>query len=148
MDVILRFTYSGTSTDFYRDEVAEVDLDTVQGVDIYRDISGYHHLVKTSAEYNRLRVQFKLMIGTTGTSTIDKLETLLGYVDTYKQPVVITCFYEYSISTTNSIQVQMKRDDFIRPYIHGLNAGNVILPITFIESVPAGVAIALTPIGV
>ena len=146
MSTVLRFTYNGTNTDFEFDEVAQLDLDFVQGIDLYRDLLGQHQLYKKEALYHRLRFQFRLAYG--NESTISKLETLLGYIDTYKQPAIMTCYYECSISTTNSYQVQMKRDEFVRPFVVGLDASKIV-PITFIEAVPdtGDGATVLNPVG-
>ena len=147
LTTVLRFSHTGGNTDFYTDEVKALHMDTVQPIDLWNDAEGYFHHYKYSGKHYELEIEFNLAIG--GSSgTIEKIEDLWDQVDTYKQPEVMTCFYEYKLSTTNSIQVQMMRDEMVWSFFSGKLKLSEIIPITFIEAVPEGVAVHRKRVGV
>ena len=133
---IVRFVHGGGTTSFYNDEIQAVHLDTVQGIDLFNDASGYFHLYKVGEEYYRVRITFLIV----RSSVLDRIEDVWDRVDSYKQPEAMELFYKYKLSTSTSIWVQMKRDDMIWPYAESLVEYRRI-NLTFIEAVPAGVTI-------
>jgi len=134
---ILRFTHDGTSTDFYIYEVPKIVVSTVQKSDIWQDLQEYYHIYKIGNSYKKLTITFDIREMTTWT----KLETLWGYKDSYYQPDIMQCFYEYGINTSTNIWVQMKRDDFQLRFFQGKYKAKEKLKLVFYEAVPEGVAV-------
>src|SRR4030042_95878 len=139
MSTCLRFTYGGVDTDFDELEVVDVKRDIIQRSNIWQDLHEYYHLYKFGASYQRIVVTFVTQFNNTWT----KLSTLWGYKDSYFQPAVIKLYYEYLISTSNNLQVQMKRDDFRFMFFGNECQGAEEIQLTFFETTPSGTALVL-----
>ena len=129
MATVLRFTYSGTNTDFSNDEVLNLQVSNVQKIYLWQDLQEYFHLNKIGKSFKRISVNFNV----TSLNTITKIETLWGYKDSYYQPNLIQMYYEYAVSTSTNIFVRMKRDDYKLNYEFGQVEYGQVIPIIFYE---------------
>lgn len=116
MTVAIRFVHGGGTTDFYDDEIEQIDIITVQEIDLYKDISGYYNFNKVGESYKRIKVVFSPEIVTLFT----RLDEIYARVDSNYDPEVMTCYYRYAIDTTTySIDVQMDRGTMQWNYFNG-----------------------------
>ena len=139
-EVVIKFRYNNTDTNFYDTEIPEIVVSNVQKADTWQDLQGYYHICKTRDSYKKITVTF-ITKSYEDETTWDKLNIIWGYKDTYYQPTVIQCFYEYLISTTSNCYVQMKRDDYKLKYFCGKPLAEEKIRLVFYEAVPEGAAI-------
>jgi len=158
-EIALRFTYSGTSTDFYIDEVPSMNIANKQYVIINRNIVNWYadYPASTHAEmyrkyewgsaYRLFTVNFSINLITTR----DKIKTLFDYVESYHgNPQIIQMYNEYKIDTDNGdtpswIPVQMMRQDYRDTYFSGYDVPDS-LPIRFVETTYSSVGVLERPV--
>jgi len=146
LSTVLRFTHGGGNTDFYDDEVKELDLHTVQDKTLLRKFgTRYYHMYYVGNPYYVIDLYLLLKYGGSG-GTLSRMEDIFDR-DPDNQPETMECFYEYGIDSANSIWVQMKRDTMVWPYKTGYEESKVI-KLTFYEAVPEGIAVTKKRIGV
>ena len=150
MDIVLRFSYNDTDTNFYWCDVLSMTKKVVQKSKIYRiEHDGFDIFGKTEYgyEYKLFTVKFNLM----KPDVFSKLETLQNYKDSYEDPAILNMYYEYGIEEKQGIsdgskticEVQMYRDDFIKKYYKGYVKADETATIKFIETISEGDAIEL-----
>jgi hypothetical protein len=136
---VLRFTHSGTNTDFFQDEVARIDMNFIKDQDIFRVRKGYRAYNLDSGYYS-FDVYFK--IKKLSSTVYTKIETLYNLTDAnFYLPDTIKMYYEYLINTDSMKYVKMKRDDYFKKYAMGRIEADTIIKINFIETTPTGVTI-------
>ncbi len=149
MATVVRFTHNDGNTDFYDNEVKVLNLDTIQEEDIWQGKKEYFHMLYMGQPYKKITMQ--LITGQAGSSTdiFTRCDALWNQYDTDGQPEVMTCYYRYGIDTTTyPVFVQMKRDEYTKPYFEGRRKANATIQLTFYEAVHEGVSVLRKLIGV
>ena len=136
---IMRFVHSNGNTDFYTEEIEELSVKTVQGIDLYNVIaknSWSHYLI--GSEYKIIDVKFYL----SNQDVNDRLDEIYDLIDTYGHPEIMRFYYKYYLDSSVFIWSQMIRQGRLRHYTVG--QGQIVtLPIKFIEVVPQPAEITL-----
>jgi|GEM_PF-3919104 len=134
----LRFVHSGGTTSFYNDETIEMIVDNIQKVDRVQDVgatagyfSGNFRQIFLGNSYKKIDITFNFDVPYEDVLT--KLNTLYALTDSYGQPEIVECYYEYAINTATMIYAQLKRDDYLKNYESGLTK-DVLVKMTFYES--------------
>ena len=137
MSTALKFTINGTDYDFDELEVPQVLRRVMQNANIWQDNQGTYHSYLYGKSYQKLIVTFDFIYN----SSMELFDLMYQLSkDDYFQPGLIKCYYECLINQSNYLYVLMKYDDYDRSYYNGKIMKGP-MTITFIETVPEGVAI-------
>jgi len=127
----------GKSYEFDELDVSQVVRRVIQNANIWDDNQGTYHSYLYGESYQKLIITFDFQYN----GSLDSFDNLYQLSkDAYFQPGLIRCYYEYLINTSNFLYVQMKYDTYERNYYNGRDMTGP-MTITFIETVPEGVAI-------
>ena len=161
MDIALRFSYNGTNTDFYVEEVPKINIDNKQYMILHRNLfneainstsfNGYTHAelyrkYLWGKAYRIFSVNFLIKYKTTRA----KIKTLYDYVEaTHGNPQIIQMYNEYKIdtdlgNTPSWVPAQMIRQDYKDRYYTGYDVYDT-LSVRFVETTYSGVGVLETP---
>lgn len=115
VSVAVKFDTTAGIVNFYDDEISVLHLDTNQKIDLFYKNDNFAHMYRIGAPYKTIQI----VLNQQRADAIDRAESLFDLIDSFYQPEIFTCYYEYKINQSSSLQMQMLRDAFVLPY----NAG-------------------------
>ena len=108
----IKFTLDSGDVDFYKEEVANIQLLPNREIQIQEPQKGLPNLYLASDVYNVIRITFVEYFST----TLDKIKQI------YNENDIMTLYYQYSYSPTTSKSVILFPEEMVKTYSLGEHA--------------------------